>query len=189
MTTKSLKARLEPAGEYPPLPEPLVLEQGYDPGDMPDAYTADQMRAYVDADRTMRALAAPAVADKQLADALDSLAFYRRRCELLQSWQSKMRDPERTIVCDILANGQILRGPDGQPAACRYALAAPAAVAGPSLYQVMAVAKAIHATTPDADDWDSLRQWEVDALRRRAEKVLAALVAAPTTSAGSGKGE
>ena len=58
---------------------------------------------------------------------------------------------------------------------------APAAVAGPSLYQVMAVAKAIHATTPDADDWDSLRQWEVDALRRRAEKVLAALVAAPTT--------
>ena len=57
---ESLKARLEPAGEYPPLPEPLVLEQGYDPGDMPDAYTADQMRAYVDADRAMRAQAAPA---------------------------------------------------------------------------------------------------------------------------------
>ena len=53
----------------------------------------------------------------------------------------------------------------------------PAAVAGPSLYQVMAVAKAIHATTQDADDWDSLRQWEVDALRRRAEKVLAAQAA------------
>ena len=63
------------------------------------------------------------------------------------------------------------------------AQAAPAAVAGPSLYQVMAVAKAIHATTQDADDWDSLRQWEVDALRRRAEKVLAALAAAPTTPA------
>ena len=63
------------------------------------------------------------------------------------------------------------------------AQAAPAAVAGPSLYQVMAVAKAIHATTPDADDWDSLRQWEVDALRRRAEKVLAAPAAAPTTQA------
>lgn len=62
------------------------------------------------------------------------------------------------------------------------AQAAPAAVAGPSLYQVMVVAKAIHATTPDADDWDSLRQWEVDALRRRAEKVLAAL-AAPTSRA------
>ncbi len=50
-------------------------------------------------------------------------------------------------------------------------------VAGPSLYQVMAVAKAIHATTPDADAWDSLRQCEVDALRGRAEKVLAALAA------------
>jgi len=66
--------------------------------------------------------------------------------------------------------------------ACRGAAqAAPAAVEGPSLYQVMAVAKAIHATTPDADDWDSLRQCEVDALRGRAEKVLAALAAAPTT--------
>ncbi|GAB2531387.1 hypothetical protein [Simplicispira piscis] len=61
------------------------------------------------------------------------------------------------------------------------AQAAPAAVAGPSLYQVMAVAKAIHATTPDADDWDSLRQCEVDVLRGRAEKVLAALAATPTT--------
>jgi hypothetical protein len=75
--------------------------------------------------------AAPAAADKQLADALDSLAFYRRRCELLQSWQSKMRDPERTIVCDILANGQILLGPDGQPDAGRYAEAAPAAFSLP----------------------------------------------------------
>jgi hypothetical protein len=34
--------------------------------------------------------------------------FYKRRCDLLQWWQSKMRDPERTIVCDILANGQTL---------------------------------------------------------------------------------
>lgn len=30
--------------------------------------------------------------------------FYRRRCEALQEWQSRMRDPERTVVCDILAN-------------------------------------------------------------------------------------
>ena len=42
------------AGEYPELPVPLVLESGYDPGDEPDAYTADQMRAYVDADRAAR---------------------------------------------------------------------------------------------------------------------------------------
>ena len=51
----------------------------------------------------------PAAFDyNQLEDALNSLAFYRRRCELLQQWQSNMRDPERTIVCDILANGQTL---------------------------------------------------------------------------------
>ena len=31
--------------------------------------------------------------------------FYKRRCEALQRWQSSMRDPERTVVCDILANG------------------------------------------------------------------------------------
>ena len=39
--------------------------------------------------------------------------FYQSRCELLQHWQSRMRDPERTIVCDILANGQTLPDPDG----------------------------------------------------------------------------
>ena len=37
-----------------------------------------------------------------------SLNFYQRRVELLQTWQSKMRDPERTIACDIIANGQTL---------------------------------------------------------------------------------
>lgn len=38
-------------------------------------------------------------------------AFYRRRCEALQQWQSRMRDPERTVVCDILANGFTLDPP------------------------------------------------------------------------------
>ncbi len=46
------------AGEYPELPVPLVLESGYDPGDEPDAYTADQMRAYADATCEARAAAA-----------------------------------------------------------------------------------------------------------------------------------
>lgn len=40
-----------------------------------------------------------------------SLDFYQRRCVLLQKWQSQMRDPERTIVCDILANGCTLNPP------------------------------------------------------------------------------
>ena len=34
--------------------------------------------------------------------------FYKRRCDELQKHQSQMRDPERTIVCDILANGFLL---------------------------------------------------------------------------------
>ena len=42
---------------------------------------------------------------EQLADALQSADFYRRRVQAFQQWQSKMRDPERTIVCDIIANG------------------------------------------------------------------------------------
>ena len=37
----------------------------------------------------------------------------RKKLELLQKWQSKMRDPERTIVCDILANGQMMADPNG----------------------------------------------------------------------------
>jgi len=33
------------------------------------------------------------------------LKFYKDRINYLQCWQSSMRDPERKIVCDILANG------------------------------------------------------------------------------------
>lgn len=48
-----------PAGEYPALPEPR--HRGPEvTGSYFDAFTADQMRAYVDADRAMRAQAAPA---------------------------------------------------------------------------------------------------------------------------------
>ena len=54
---------------------------------------------------------------KELDDARQSLDFYRRRINALQQWQSKMRDPERTIVCDIIANGHTL-----EPAGDRYKL-------------------------------------------------------------------
>lgn len=40
-------------------------------------------------------------------------AFTRRRFDLLQQMQSRMREPERTIVCDVLANGALLPDPDG----------------------------------------------------------------------------
>lgn len=52
-------------------------------------------------------------------DARSSRDFYKRRADALQQWQSKMRDPERTIVCDILANGCTL-----EPAGDRYAIPA-----------------------------------------------------------------
>ena len=42
-----------------------------------------------------------------------SLSFYSSRCELLQKVQKYMRDPERTIVCDILANNSLLPDPEG----------------------------------------------------------------------------
>jgi hypothetical protein len=48
-------------------------------------------------------------------DARSSRDFYKRRADALQKWQSKMREPERTIVCDILANGHTL-----EPAGDRY---------------------------------------------------------------------
>lgn len=43
-----------------------------------------------------------------------SLDFYKRRVQLLEREQHRMRDPERTLVCDILANGQLLPDPHGK---------------------------------------------------------------------------
>ena len=47
-----------------------------------------------------------------------SLNFYEQRCKLLQQVQKYMRDPERTVVCDILANNGLLPDPEGK----RYGL-------------------------------------------------------------------
>jgi len=38
---------------------------------------------------------------------------YDRKLRLLQTEQHRMRDPERTLLCDILANGQLLPDPQG----------------------------------------------------------------------------
>ena len=45
----------------------------------------------------------------------------------------------------------------------------------PMLYQQMALAKALHATSVDPDEWDALRQCEIDALRDRAVKIMTLL--------------
>ena len=37
-----------------------------------------------------------------------SIAWYRRRWIALQMHRTKMRNPERTMVCDILANGDLM---------------------------------------------------------------------------------
>lgn len=45
---------------------------------------------------------------KRLELAESSVAWHRRRWMALQMHQTKMRDPERTMVCDILANGELM---------------------------------------------------------------------------------
>ena len=52
-----------------------------------------------------------AEAGKALERLEHEAAFYRRRVQALEKWQSRMRDPERTVVCDILANGFTLDPP------------------------------------------------------------------------------
>ena len=43
-----------------------------------------------------------------------SLHFYTLRHDLLAKTQKRMRNPERTLVCDILANGTLLPDPQGK---------------------------------------------------------------------------
>ena len=45
---------------------------------------------------------------ERLELAESSVAWHRRRWMALQMHQTKMREPERTMVCDILANGELL---------------------------------------------------------------------------------
>lgn len=45
---------------------------------------------------------------ERLELAESSLAWHRRRWMALQVHQAKMREPERTMVCDILANGELM---------------------------------------------------------------------------------
>lgn len=54
---------------------------------------------------------------RKLAHSAD---WNRRRVEMLSRLQKHMRYPERTLVCDILANGQLLPDPEGK----RYGFAA-----------------------------------------------------------------
>ena len=52
--------------------------------------------------------------EKENQDLKFSRDFYKSRCELLEKVKKYMRDPERQIVCDILANNNLLPDPEGK---------------------------------------------------------------------------
>jgi len=52
--------------------------------------------------------------EKENKDLKFSRDFYKSRCELLEKVQKYMRNPERQIVCDILANNNLLPDPEGK---------------------------------------------------------------------------
>ena len=52
--------------------------------------------------------------EKENQDLKVSRDWYKSRCELLGKVQKYMRDPERQIVCDILANNTLLPDPKGE---------------------------------------------------------------------------
>lgn len=93
--------------------------------DMEDAQCRSESSEWVpppsdDGDGSVASMAAPqqevqAVDDlaKELDTVREALQWYMRRCDHLQRAQHRMRDPERTMVCDILANGSLLF-PEGQ---------------------------------------------------------------------------
>ena len=45
---------------------------------------------------------------ERLELAESAVAWHQRRWMALQMHQAKMREPERTMVCDILANGELM---------------------------------------------------------------------------------
>ncbi len=75
---------------------------------------AAQPDAAADMDVTRRLLKHGAETLAEIKRLEQSREFYRRRCALLQEWQGRMRDPERQLVCDILANAQLMPDPHGK---------------------------------------------------------------------------
>lgn len=59
------------------------------------------------------------IKNKQLQESRD---WYKLRCELLQKHQISFRDPERQIVCNILANGMAARMVKGNSAYCEHSM-------------------------------------------------------------------
>ena len=81
------------------------LAQAATPG--PDGVSLNWLKLLQDFQKE----ANPAVIN-ELLDRLElaesSVAWHRHRWMALQMHQTKMREPERTMVCDILANGELM---------------------------------------------------------------------------------
>jgi len=55
------------------------------------------------------------IAEEKLKRAKLSRAFYAHRCDMLQREQKRFGEGKvRTLLCDILANGQLLPDPKGE---------------------------------------------------------------------------
>ena len=116
----------------------------------------------------------------ELEKAEDSRDWYMRRCNELQKCQSTMRDPERTMVCDILANGSLLMDNIGKLSVLRYAAGAQAIPAG---YQLVPTepTEAMCKAADDSDAEYSLRNFGpgVHAQQSGYDHYCAMLAAAP----------
>jgi hypothetical protein len=77
-----------------------------------ESQTHKRLSAILGDDDALHVVAQRAV--DELAEAQRSRDFYKTRIDLLQSRQHTMRDPERTLVCDIIANGLLLPDQDGR---------------------------------------------------------------------------
>ena len=63
---------------------------------------------FEDPHRVMEAVDAAVEMIERLELAESAVAWHQRRWMALQMHQTKMREPERTMVCDILANGELM---------------------------------------------------------------------------------
>ena len=71
----------------------------YEPSEQPEPPDPREIGEAIDA-------AVEMIERLELAES--SVAWHRRRWMALQMHQAKMREPERTMVCDILANGELM---------------------------------------------------------------------------------
>lgn len=78
---------------------------------MPQTFDNDDLR--IDLENEISSLRDSLLAEQKAHLRTARMAlWYLRRIQLLEREQYRMRDPERTIVCDIIANGQLLPDPN-----------------------------------------------------------------------------